>query len=46
MSLDLEELTRDPAQINAEVFINASMQIKKILNYAVNNKKVKYVLTY
>jgi len=44
--LELEQLTKDPAQINAEVFINASIQIKRILNYALNNRKVKYVLTY
>jgi len=46
MSSDLEQLTKDPAQINAEVFRNASMQIRQILDYAVNNRKVKYVLTY
>jgi hypothetical protein len=41
MSLDLEQLTKDPAQITADVFINASMQIKRIMNYARNNRKVK-----
>jgi hypothetical protein len=44
-SLKLEQLTKDPAQINVQVFINASGQIKKILPYALVDRKVQYTVT-
>ncbi|KAJ9580698.1 hypothetical protein L9F63_024126, partial [Diploptera punctata] len=39
-SQDLEQLTKDPTQINVEVFINTSIQIRKILEYAISDKKI------
>jgi hypothetical protein len=45
-SLNLEKITKDPTQIDAEIFINTSFQIKEIQNYSLNNRKVKHVLTY
>ncbi|PSN51903.1 hypothetical protein C0J52_12799 [Blattella germanica] len=39
-SQELEQLTKDPAQINVQVFINASIHIKRILEYAINDKKI------
>ncbi|XP_069694647.1 uncharacterized protein [Periplaneta americana] len=39
-SLELEHLTKDPSQINVQVFINASVQIKKILNFALTDRKI------
>jgi hypothetical protein len=45
LSLELEQLTKDPAQINVQIFINASVQIKKILHYAVMDRKVNYLIT-
>jgi hypothetical protein len=45
-SLELEKLTKDPSQINVQLFINASVQIQKILNFALVDRKVKYLLTY
>lgn len=44
-SLELEQLTKDPAQISVQVFINASGQIKKILPYALVDRKVQYTVT-
>jgi hypothetical protein len=40
LSLELQQLTKDPAQISVQVFINASIQIKQILQYALVDKKV------
>jgi hypothetical protein len=44
LSLELQQLTKDPAQISVQVFINASIQIKQILQYALVDRKVKYLL--
>jgi hypothetical protein len=46
MSLELEQLTKDPAQISVQVFINATIQIRQILQYALVDRKVKYLLIY
>jgi hypothetical protein len=44
-SFELEQLTKDPAQINVQIFINASVQIRKILPYALLDRTVNYLIT-
>nr|CAD7590975.1 unnamed protein product [Timema genevievae] len=39
LRIGLEQMTKDPSQIDAKMFVNATKQVKLILEYALNNIK-------
>ncbi|CAG2066476.1 unnamed protein product [Timema podura] len=41
LRIGLEQMTKDPSQIDAKMFVNATKQVKLILEYALNNIKVR-----
>ncbi|PNF34443.1 hypothetical protein B7P43_G11234 [Cryptotermes secundus] len=44
LSLELQQLTKDPPQISVQVFLNASSQIKQILHYALVDRKIARIM--
>nr|CAD7426428.1 unnamed protein product [Timema monikensis] len=40
LRIGLEQMTKDPSQIDAKMFVNATKQVKLILEYALNNVKI------